>query len=130
MFAAALPLPVHQLPGSALATSIRDALVASSFHAHIHGPGPAKGARVRRPRRKPSRPRGGTMAEQAARAIRLNKLERDRSMGSGRRRGHRAAVKAEGVALLGDVQPLVDAVKSRKGWRHVPHIDPVVWGEG
>lgn len=36
MFAAALPLPSHCLSGSALATGIRDALVASSFRAHVH----------------------------------------------------------------------------------------------
>ncbi len=36
MFAAAIPQPFHQLPGSVLATGIRDALVASSFHSHIH----------------------------------------------------------------------------------------------
>lgn len=35
-FAAALPQPAHQLPGSMLATGIRDALVASSFRAHVH----------------------------------------------------------------------------------------------
>jgi len=37
MFAAALPIPSHHLPGSALATGIRDALVASSFRAHMLG---------------------------------------------------------------------------------------------
>lgn len=36
MFAASLPLPSHNLPGSALATGIRDALTASSFRAHVH----------------------------------------------------------------------------------------------
>ncbi|WP_429166667.1 hypothetical protein [Aeromonas rivipollensis] len=36
-FAAALPIPSHHLPGSALATGIRDALVASSFRAHMLG---------------------------------------------------------------------------------------------
>ncbi|MGL6569161.1 hypothetical protein ACSZOI_05645 [Aeromonas caviae] len=35
-FAAALPIPSHHLPGSALATGIRDALVASSFRAYVH----------------------------------------------------------------------------------------------
>lgn len=35
MFAACLPQPVHQLQGGALATAIRDALVASSFRSHM-----------------------------------------------------------------------------------------------
>lgn len=46
MFAAALPFPSHQLPGSALATGIRDALVASSFKAHIHQQAPRRPASV------------------------------------------------------------------------------------
>lgn len=53
-FAAAIPQPAHQLPGSALATGIRDALVASSFRAHM-APPPAfpgrPGSESRKPRR-------------------------------------------------------------------------------
>lgn len=54
-FAACLPIPTHSLPGCALATGIRNALVASSFRAHMArelkpqpAPAPKRPAAVRR----------------------------------------------------------------------------------
>lgn len=57
-FAAAIPQPVHQLAGSMLATGIRDALLASSFKAHMMAP-PSQPKAEPEPMKEPSKPRRG-----------------------------------------------------------------------
>lgn len=66
LFAAAIPQPVHQLAGSMLATGIRDALLSTSFRAHMAG---RLNAAPSCCSRKPTRKRGKKIEEVRAEEV-------------------------------------------------------------
>lgn len=131
MFAAAIPQPVHSLPGGLLATSIRDALTLSSFRAYMSASCPPvvritsgqNRDKVKRTRKRKARPRR-SIALDAMRAIRINELSRRAvQQVNGRRVKLTPEEVAEGARLLAEVMGPVLKMTKRRGWVHIPARD-------
>lgn len=109
-FAAAIPQPAHLMPGSALATGIRDALLATSFRAHMSRPEPVAPDRDQHPSPieypsepvrqvcKPARKRGKKGEPTSLSGVRI-KLSRERAREA---RGRAAREAAQAASLTGE----------------------------